>query len=387
MKKLLLLVFMIYCVFTINAQTIHWITFIDTTDERVGLLDVTGRKVLYSRFINVVNAALAEKGYNSDVWDFYDNRTSPENCKMAVEGLSCRPEDIIVFYYIGHGTHARREDNPYPQMLLGCDWSEEHKFIPLSWVHEKLKNKGARLVASIGMCCNVVQGARAKKVPDFSVNYGNTYLTQKELTAIQNMFLGYKGDFILSSASVGQSSLGGSTPLGDMDIFTAVLVSTFDEAASDGKLEWNSLFSSVKEKVDIITDGKQTPIFISNLSSASVQSVQSSGNVPESVDINLDDVNVVSNLLTRYIGFIIDSKNPVKKRIGMSDRLEELFSDGASIRIVSQDGDVVVDKESVESFLGRIATSRILLKVIPVSYSCRGNKIQELVVKEYYKRK
>ena len=45
-----------------NAQTIHWLTFIDTTDPQVGEIDVNGRKVLYNHFVNVINAALQEKG-------------------------------------------------------------------------------------------------------------------------------------------------------------------------------------------------------------------------------------------------------------------------------------------------------------------------------------
>lgn len=38
-----------------DAQTIHWLTFIDTEDVNVGKLDVTGRNVLYSRFVNVIS--------------------------------------------------------------------------------------------------------------------------------------------------------------------------------------------------------------------------------------------------------------------------------------------------------------------------------------------
>lgn len=107
-----------------NAQTIHWLTFIDTEDAKVGKLDVTGRNVLYSRFVNVVNAALHDAGYKSDIHDIYDSALSPEKCKSEVQNLRCDENDIIVFYYIGHGTHAASESNPYPQMLLGCDLSK-----------------------------------------------------------------------------------------------------------------------------------------------------------------------------------------------------------------------------------------------------------------------
>ena len=268
MKKIIISLLVCIITITANAQTIHWLTFIDTEDPNVGKLDINGRNVLYNHFVNVVNAALTEKGYNSDIHDIYGTDLSPERCKMEVQNIKCEPEDILVFYYIGHGTHAIGEDNPYPQMLLGS--SDEQKFIPLRWAHDQLKSKGARLTLSIGMCCNVLQTATPKKGPNFGVNYGNVKLTDTEIEAIQKMFLGHKGDFILSSASVGQASLGGDTPLGAMDLFTAVMVSIFEEMAYDGSLDWEDLFIEVKNIVNNVTGGKQTPFWESNLMSASM---------------------------------------------------------------------------------------------------------------------
>lgn len=384
MKRIIITWVIIILSFVANAQTIHWLTFIDTTDKNVGALDVTGREVLYSRFVNVINAALAEKGYNSDIQDFYGTRTTPENCKRAIETLTCRSEDIVVFYYIGHGTHAMHEDNNYPQMLLGCDWTEEHKFIPLAWVHKKLKEKGCRLAVTIGMCCNNIQGASAKKAPTFSVNYGNTYMNSTELAAIQKMFLGNKGDFILSSASVKQSSLGGSTPLGEMDLFTAILVGQFEKAAAEGILSWTSLFNNVKKIVHNVTNGSQTPIFDSNISPIQVAQVQREK--PKNEELNVKDADAVGNILTRSTDFIIDQRQSIEKRIEIAENLKKLFTTDAKVKILGQDGNTVVDKEDINTFLGRLSSSRILLKVVPTSYTYNERYITQLSVKEYYKK-
>ena len=66
MKKLVFITCLLFVILGTTAQTIHWITFVDTTDRRVGKLDINGHEVLYNNFINDVNAALAEKGYESD---------------------------------------------------------------------------------------------------------------------------------------------------------------------------------------------------------------------------------------------------------------------------------------------------------------------------------
>lgn len=401
MKRIFLTLILCVTATTINAQTIHWLTFIDTSDENVGDIDKTGRKVLYNHFVNVVNAALLEKGYKSDIIDVYDSAFSPERCKREVTNLKCSPEDIVIFYYIGHGTHARNEDNPYPQLLLGCDFSEEHKFIPLKWVHDELKTKGARLAVTIGMCCNVIQSARAKKTPTFGVNYGNVELTDTEKKAIQDMFIGYTGDILLSSASVGQSSLGGSTSLGDMDIFTAVLVTIFEDKSYEGKIEWDNLFTEVKGVIHEATNGKQTPFWESHLTPASMPSpqpvnppvaktVQSGNPAPtqsQSSTVNINDQSAMNNYLTSFLDCIVDARSTGENRKAQTQKIRPLFTDDAVVKFLPQDGNIVIDREDIDTFLGRISDSRIILKVAPVTYEHNGQKITELKVVECYKSK
>lgn len=398
MKRISILFALLCCVIMIQAQerTIHWLTFIDTTDENVGELDKTGRQVLYGHFINVVNAALQEKGYKSDIRDHYDTRVSPEECKKAVENLKCGPEDIVVFYYIGHGTHASGDDNDYPQMLLGCGWDQENKFIPVTWVHEQLKQKGARLTATIGMCCNVVQSASAKKAPTFAVNYGNTYMSDTERKAIQKMFLGYKGDFLLSSASKGQSSLGGATPLGDMDLFTAVLVTCFEDMAYEGELGWESLFGEVRSFVNELTNGKQTPMFISKLTQASeiAGSVQTPPNKKpgETITGQIGGSNEqknndeLLNVLSNNFDYLVDTRIDEISRYKAGRDILKAFADNAFVKVVGKDGERQVDLLTATQFIGRISTSRLLVKVVPVSYKVKNNQITSLVVREFYKK-
>ena len=187
MKKLLLL-FMLCLSFSTGmyAKTIHWLTFIDTTDRNVGEIDKSSRQLLYSRWIDLVNTTLKDNGYSVNIVDIYDSKTTPENCKAIVNGLNCDSEDIIVFYYIGHGTENTGASK-YPLMLMGQ--INASKFIPLSWVHNTLKSKGARLTISIGMCCNARQGVTGKIEPTFGANYGNTYVSEEQSNCIKKMFL------------------------------------------------------------------------------------------------------------------------------------------------------------------------------------------------------
>lgn len=393
MNKFFITIFTFFVAVAANSQTIHWLTFIDTEDPNVGNLDKTGRNVLYNRFVNVVNAALHDAGYKSEIHDIYGAELSPERCKSEVERLNCSSDDIIVFYYIGHGTHAPAENNPYPQMLLGS--SDQSRFIPLKWVHDALKLKGARLTATIGMCCNVIQNVSAKNAPMFSVNYGNVELTDKERTSIQNMFIGHKGDFLLCSASKGQSSLGGETPLGAMDLFTAVMVTVFEDMAYEGNLEWENLFGEVRHVVNRVTAGKQTPFWNNNLSVANKPVPQpisqpiaknTNPSAPANNRLDLNNSTMVANYITSFFDCIIDKRNSFNERENAANKLKEIFTSDAIVKFLPQDGNTVIDKENINDFLGIISTSRLLEKIIPVSYVVDGNKISQISIKQCYNK-
>ena len=67
------------------------------------------------------------------------------------------------------------------------------------------------------------------------------------------------------------------------------------------------------------------------------------------------------------------------------------LADDAEVKILAQDGGLVVDKESGATFIDRISTSHLLLKVAIESckYVSDGEsiKVKEMKVREIYKKK
>ncbi len=415
MKKALILIFAAIFTMAANAKTIHWLTFIDTTDKwydelgrqrGVGEMDKVGRKILYSKFIHVVNAALAEKGYTSDIQDYWDTSTSPENCKKAVNNLSCDPEDIVVFYYIGHGGRPEKEDinaHPFPQICLAQNSAS--KYIPLEWIHNTLKSKGARLTITIGMCCNGKDpDMTIKTAPSFhtTVNYGNAFVANAGVQAIQKLFLENTGDLIATSASPGELSWGavGFEGFGGLDDYTACFIDLFNQKAESGKIEWKSFFNEVGLYVKEVNKKMsrprtQSPIFHPNISSASqprqqqreepdenIEKIEKKDNTQQ--DERTDDGN---NTLSQYFDYIIDKNIPLEKRVALTNELKKIFTSNATIKVLGQDVDQVIDKESVDVFFNRVSTSRILLKVVPVDGKFTSdNRVSEMRVREYYKK-
>lgn len=391
MKKLLVMLSILFAFEAVEAQKILWITFVDTTDPRVGAIDINGHKVLYDNFVNEVNSALAEKGYMSDVQDFTGDKVSPENCKSAVELLNVEPEDIVVFYYIGHGgrpntTSGYIEQHPFPQLCLAQH--DERKFIPLEWVHNVLKEKGARLSVTIGMACNsLANDITEKSGPTFSVNYGMSYMSSNKMSRIQELFLSYKGNVIATSAMPTQASIGCETVFGPMDLYSAAVCDVFKNVL-DGytsTFSWTTFLDIVGKTVEESTQYKQSPFYIANVEKSSMPSVSTPSETPTSTPTSAGEID--KNELTNALTKLASVSTGIDARFNMKQELEHIFASGAIVKMLSHDGSVVIDKMDASDFLGRVATSRLLLSVSVVDVVLTGGKIKSLKVKETYCRK
>lgn len=406
MKKIVLFITLLVLVGQMNAKnTIHWITFFDTTDKQidamgvdhgVGKMDQNIREKLYDYWINPINAALAPKGYKAEIKDYYGERTSPKNCKDVVENLLSADDDIIVFYYVGHGARSKNDVSQYPQMLLAQ--SDESKCIPLEGgVHEVLKKKRGRLKITIGMCCNVYDEVLTPKQGiAFSPNHGRAYAEISEVENIQKLFLENTGDIIVSSSDKGQPSWGGYIEgIGDFDYFTYCLIGNFAKEVTKSKSpSWENILNNVQSDVDEITTSlasrpnspvmAQTPIFDVNVEGVDQPDIvddDGEDNVTPSHSERDKFLNDITELLDR----IINVRQMSSKREDAAQFLKQFFAKNASVKILGQGGNHVVDKESVEEFFDRISFTKRLLKVAAVDATVNlKGEIQTLSVKEHY---
>ena len=258
----------IFVALEISASTVHWITFIDTEDEHVGILNKNAHSVLYSHFVDVVNNEVSQYGYDYIVYDCSNNSYTSDNCVKVIRNLQCNPADVIVFYYIGHGYQGSNDsqNSKYPFCTFGY---QVEKSIPFIWIHDELKKKGAQLVVSIGVCSNApMEFGSAPSTKDI------VFLSAKGVegssTTVAEAFLGNKGDIIVCSASPGQQSMGGPTNLGNMDFFTYTFVSCFEIMLSEKKFNWDSFLKEVSMTTAELTKGSpfnkaQTPTYDCNL--------------------------------------------------------------------------------------------------------------------------
>lgn len=390
---------------SIDAKTIYWLTFIDTNDGNVGKIDVLGREVLYAHFIDEVNAALLDEGYEADVQDFYGNKVTPENCKSAIELLRVSSDDIVVFYYIGHGGRPSTDveymkKHPWPQMCMS-QW-DENKYIPLEWVHKTLSSKGARLAVTIGMCCNSLSNISIKEGPNFSPNYGTTYIGSNKIQRIKDLFLNVKGSLLATSASPTQTSGCLRSNFGVIDAYTTVLCSIFDNVLDgyDQTLTWDDLLNAVSTIVNKKTDGEQTPIHDVSAIAASTKPIKTRPVTPTQSQVQKTKQKQTPgtskqrgngdewvNDLTKNLDALINTSISEEDRLQLAENLKDLFSPTAKVKNLGQDEKTSVDGEAADEFLDRLSSSRLILKVVVKEGTFdSNNRITQLKVHEVYKK-
>jgi hypothetical protein len=157
----------------------------------------------------------------------------------TLNGLSVGADDVVLFYYSGHGANPGEGDR-WPTLAVERTASN---LLKLSSVRDTLQKKNPRLLITIADACNVFMdggGSRGSRQADQPAGF-------------KKLFMGYKGTIIASSSVPGQYSFGDPQNGG---FFTKQFVERLNEAQASTNPDWKTIMDGTTKAI-IVNHTKQ----------------------------------------------------------------------------------------------------------------------------------
>jgi hypothetical protein len=132
-----------------------------------------------------------------------DKDFTKENVLNALSGIQPGSNDIVVFFYRGHGFRLADQKSSWPQMSMRYSPYQPIEGLPLEDVYSAIVGKGARLNLVFGDLCNSVVG-RSQPTNQASSSLQSDFYPN--LDKLRKLFLYSRGSILAAAASPGEVS-------------------------------------------------------------------------------------------------------------------------------------------------------------------------------------
>lgn len=262
-----------------EAASIHAILVGDVHDPNIGPGDRLD--------LNLMKGLLNDIARNTGMplkMNVIDDRIQRTTVMSAVRNLNPGSDDMVVFYYTGHGYRMRTMSTKWPAMALKGS-GDDTAGLDQYWVYNMLKQKNPRLLMVMTDACNnyVQEGAIDTTL--------SVQSSQERRESYNKLFQQYRGAIIASSSVPGQYSFSGSTG----SQFTVAFIRNLRSALGESNPSWDRI---MKNSVKPLMSGRQVPQYAINDGGASNfadsrDAEQPSGDNSETVPERSDENNAV----------------------------------------------------------------------------------------------
>ncbi|MBQ8362028.1 MAG: caspase family protein [Bacteroidaceae bacterium] len=380
MKRILFTAILICIGFCTAAKAenvkIHAIAFCNTDDESIGESCLNDQR----RFVEQLGIIEVATGCEVDWYNVYTGKEcSKPNLESAVSGLRCNPNDVIFFYYTGHGVHAKADpaDGWLPQMCLNYKSYEQDKFVPVTWVRDKLAQKGARLCIILTDCCN--NEADWVSVKGLVASDGREPNTDDiNAQKLRKLFFESQGTVIATSSKRGQVSFG---PKEGGCFSMAFWDEIYNIEYKNGTADWEALMKATKKGTLASTNGDQEPVYnvsLNTLSNSNTTVVPTPTN-PAPVVISVGD-NELSGVFKQIVNPIYSHTERLNMVNGIVNRY---FENETQVIMLGGNLTTKVGVKNISQYLKALALSKTV-KGINVVHATKtsGGKYNYLEISE-----
>ncbi len=256
--------------YTNDKGTFHLIMVTATDDNTIGNSCKAEEREVLEYFKEI--AKQSNLTLNSTI--LHGSTFTKTQVQNTLSNLYPSKNDVVFFYYGGHGFRFDNDTDPYPRLSLrnsNFDMLETNN-LQLSEIYNIIKQKGARLNLIIGDCCNSYAG-----LPRYF--WGGANITQRSTNTLsvancKKLFREYSGNIIATAATKGQYALCYNDYFNGGGIYTKSFLSSLDYYLSvfNANPSWDNVFqkaSSLTQGTSSVSNCGQTvckhdPIFYTN---------------------------------------------------------------------------------------------------------------------------
>jgi len=223
----------------ISAQMLHVLLFVNEQDVRIGgKTDIENMSLFFKKVADCI-------GYDYRVSKNSNANFTSVAVNREINNLRVSPNDIVVYYYSGHGYNQNK--NRWPTINL----SDKNYWLSdiLALLNSKTEN--AKLVLCIADCCNKVYERALAPTATFNPVSNNN---------MRELFTGFDGKrtIIISSSKQGEYSYGNSQYGGFFSFcFRNAVYNCTDNSASSPT--WKKVMRKTINSTKRMSGNKQTP--------------------------------------------------------------------------------------------------------------------------------
>ncbi|MGV8136008.1 MAG: caspase family protein [Mangrovibacterium sp.] len=369
MNKILLL-FICQVLFLIpnfvRAQTLHAIVVANTFDENIGSACEGDCGNVFTEIKNIAQVL----NYKDNLVVVQDFDFSKQKLENAISNLQCNSNDVVLFYYTGHGARAVDDNSQWPQMSLNQNGENDNRnYVPLLRVFNLLQEKNPRLLIVLADCCNNV----SQRVLPQNVTKGQT--TVSDESNLVQVYRSLYND--LSGTVLASSSKPGETSIALKDQFSLFTINFFESMADalNGEMEcnWNNLLSACEKRTSDFSNAKQNPQF-------EIRVIGKDTPVPNP-PVENESVALLNKLVDR------NNNTPIERLRMIESISGRVFSSkGVVVETYAANSKTLLNRETADMFVKRLAATDSVVKVIEIdSEKDESGKLKSLKVSEIVK--
>lgn len=361
------------------AQSMHVIIFANTIDVKIGC-DADVENVSNEFSIAATAAGLQYIPYIKT-----GQECTKGNLINIINGLKTKDNDVIVFYYSGHGTHsAQQMGEKYPQMCMKYNSIQDQKeFMSVRATEELIDKKPARLRFIITDCCNnVVQAVQPRSIIDNQK--GSTIESDMDSEALKKLFITAKGKVKATSSKLTQTSAGAE---GYGGVFTNCLLDNLVGAEfGEVDADWKEIFNSTKKDVLYETDNRQEPVF--DITTTTIAPVVTTTTTPQPqpqvqtpAPAPTPQVTPGTTIspLEQHLAFLVDRKVSESSRLAkIPEIMSQCFTSNAMVQVMGRNLKTTVDVIEAEDYLRRLVQTETIKKVNIIKQA-EGNAVNKSI--------